>query len=195
VHGANRLGTNSLLDIIVFGRRGGIAMAAYAAGASFPELPQSPEAGAEAMLAKLWEGDLTAGAERVAPLRTELQEVMMRDCGVVRTEASLARVEGAVAELRERYANAAVEDRGRAYNTDLLEGVELGCLLDLAEVTVVAARARTESRGGHYREDFPARDDTGWMRHSLATRAADGSIDLSYKPVTVTRYPPMERKY
>ncbi|HWD07736.1 MAG TPA: succinate dehydrogenase flavoprotein subunit [Actinomycetota bacterium] len=195
VHGANRLGTNSLLDIIVFGRRGGIAMAAYGADAPLPELPDSPEAGAEAMLAKLWEGEISEGAERIAPLRAELQEVMMRECGVVRTETSLARVEGIVAELRERYAQAAVEDRGRAYNTDLLEGVELGCLLDLAEVTVVAARARTESRGAHYREDFPKRDDERWMRHSLATRQADGSIELTYKPVTLTRYQPMERKY
>jgi succinate dehydrogenase / fumarate reductase flavoprotein subunit len=195
VHGANRLGTNSLLDIIVFGRRGGIAMAAYANGASFSDLPPAPEARAEALMAGLWERSLSDGAERVAPLRQRLQEEMMRLCGIVRTEETLAQALAVVTELKERYEHAAVEDRGSSYNTDLLEGLELGCLLDLAEVTVVAARARTESRGGHYREDFPKRDDVNWMRHSLATRAADGTIDLAYKPVTVTRYQPMERKY
>jgi succinate dehydrogenase / fumarate reductase flavoprotein subunit len=195
VHGANRLGTNSLLDIIVFGRRGGIAMAAYAGGHPHRELPPNPEAGGEALLAPLQDGSPATGAERIAPLRTQLQEAMMRDCGVVRTQASLARALGAVHELKERYAKAAVDDHGRAYNTDLLEGVELGCLLELAEVTVVAAQARTESRGGHYREDFRQRDDVHWMRHSLATRAPDGTIELSYKPVTVTKYQPMERKY
>ena len=195
VHGANRLGTNSLLDIIVFGRRGGISMAQYAVSAPFPDLPEAPEGEAQGLIERLWERSLTAGAERIAPLRSQLQEAMMRDCGVVRTEASLARVLGTLEELRERYTRAAVEDRGAAYNTDLLEGLELGCLLDLAEVTAVAARARTESRGGHYREDFPKRDDAGWMRHSLATRAPGGTIELRYKPVTITRYQPMERKY
>jgi succinate dehydrogenase / fumarate reductase flavoprotein subunit len=195
VHGANRLGTNSLLDIIVFGRRGGIKMAEYAAGAELADLPDEPEAAARATLAGLWERSLDDGAERVAPLRQRLQEEMMRDCGVVRTEESLGRVLATVQDLKERYRHAAVEDRGSAYNTDLLEGVEMGFLLDLAETTVVAARARTESRGGHFRADFPFRDDAYWMRHSLARRRPEGTIELCYKPVTVTRYMPMERKY
>ena len=100
-----------------------------------------------------------------------------------------------IAELRERYLRAGVEDKGKVYNTELLEAVELGFLLDLAEVTAVAAQARTESRGGHFREDFPFRDDGYWMRHSLAHRLEDGTIELNFKPVTVTRYLPMERKY
>ena len=195
VHGANRLGTNSLLDIIVFGRRGGIKMAEYASANPLQDLPEAPAARAEATLARLWEGSLSAGAERIAPLRSTLQQEMMRDCGVVRTEESLARVLGVIRELKQRYEHAAVDDRGTAYNTDLLEGVELGCLLDLAEVTVVAARARTESRGGHYREDHPLREDAHWLRHSLATLRPDGTIALAYKPVTITRYAPMERKY
>jgi succinate dehydrogenase / fumarate reductase flavoprotein subunit len=120
---------------------------------------------------------------------------MMADCGVVRTEESLSRVLGTIADLRERYLRAGVEDKGSIYNTELLEAVEMGFLLDLAEVTAVAARARTESRGGHYREDHPLRDDASWMRHSLAHRREDGAIELTYKPVTVTRYMPMERKY
>jgi succinate dehydrogenase / fumarate reductase flavoprotein subunit len=196
VHGANRLGTNSLLDIIVFGRRGGIAMAEYAAGAELPELPEDPAAGARELLAGLLErttgGD---GDERVAPLRKRLQDEMMADCGVVRTDESLGRVIGTIAELRERYQRAGVDDKGSVYNTELLEAVEMGFLLDLAEVTAVAARARTESRGGHFREDHPLRDDVNWMRHSLAHRREDGTLELTYKPVTVTRYMPMERKY
>ena len=195
VHGANRLGTNSLLDIIVFGRRGGIEMAEHAAEVDLPPLPSNPAAAAEAELAGLSSRSLSDGAERIAPLRQRLQEEMMRDCGIVRTDESLARVHGVIAELRERYRRAGIDDQGRSYNTELLEAVELGFLLDLAEVTVVAARARTESRGAHYREDHPLRDDGYWMRHSLARRLPDGTIELRYKPVTVTRYMPMERKY
>jgi succinate dehydrogenase / fumarate reductase flavoprotein subunit len=196
VHGANRLGTNSLLDIIVFGRRGGIQMAEHAAESELPPLPEDPAAGARELLAGLLKRSVGGeGDERIAPLRKRLQDEMMADCGVVRTDESLGRVLGTIAELRERYGRAGVEDKGSTYNTELLEAVEMGFLLDLAEVTAVAARARTESRGGHFREDFPLRDDGYWMRHSLARRREDGTIELNYKPVTVTRYMPMERKY
>jgi succinate dehydrogenase / fumarate reductase flavoprotein subunit len=147
------------------------------------------------MLSGLVADPAAGGQERIAPLRQRLQEEMMRDCGIVRTEESLMRVLGVIEELKERYRLARVDDHGSAYNTDLLEAVELGYLLDLAEVTAVAARARTESRGGHWRDDFPFRDDANWLRHSLARRQPDGSIELSYKPVTITRYMPMERKY
>jgi len=196
VHGANRLGTNSLLDIIVFGRRGGIRMAEHAAASELAPLPDDPAASARELLAGLLERSVGGeGSERVAPLRKRLQDEMMADCGVVRTDETLGRVLGTIAELRERYLRVGVEDKGKVYNTELLEAVELGFLLDLAEVTAVAARARTESRGGHFREDFPFRDDAYWMRHSLARRMEDGTIELTYKPVTVTRYMPMERKY
>ncbi|HEY2668189.1 MAG TPA: succinate dehydrogenase flavoprotein subunit [Actinomycetota bacterium] len=196
VHGANRLGTNSLLDIIVFGRRGGIRMAEHAAASELAPLPDDPAAEARDLLAGLLKRPVGGeGAERVAPIRTRLQDEMMADCGVVRTDETLGRVLGTIAELRERYLRVGVEDKGKVYNTELLEAVELGFLLDLAEVTAVAARARTESRGGHYREDFPFRDDGYWMRHSLAHRREDGTIELDYKAVTVTKYMPMERKY
>jgi succinate dehydrogenase / fumarate reductase flavoprotein subunit len=196
VHGANRLGTNSLLDIIVFGRRGGIRMAEHAAASELAPLPDDPAAEARDLLAGLLKRPVGGeGAERVAPIRTRLQDEMMADCGVVRTDETLGRVLGTIAELRERYLRVGVEDKGKVYNTELLEAVELGFLLDLAEVTAVAARARTESRGGHYREDFPFRDDGYWMRHSLARRREDGTIELDYKAVTVTKYMPMERKY
>jgi succinate dehydrogenase / fumarate reductase flavoprotein subunit len=120
---------------------------------------------------------------------------MMASCGVVRTDESLGQAVETVRELKERYAAVSIDDHSSIYNTDLMEAVEFAFLLDLAEVTAVAAKARTESRGGHWREDFPFRDDGHWLRHSLAFRRSDGTIELRYKPVTITRYMPMERKY
>ena len=192
VHGSNRLGTNSLLDINVFGRRAGIAAAEYAAAHSFPELPERPET----TVISLVEGLLSAsGGERVATIRRELQETMDRNAQVYRTEESLKQAEEDIAALRARYANVAISDKGRRFNSDLLEAIELGFLLELAEVLVVGARARNESRGGHFREDYPTRDDVNFMRHTMAYRTEDGAIRLDYKPVVQTRYQPMERKY
>jgi succinate dehydrogenase / fumarate reductase flavoprotein subunit len=114
---------------------------------------------------------------------------------VYRTEESLKQAEEDILALKARYVNVAISDKGRRFNSDLLEAVELGFLLDLAEVLVVGARARNESRGGHFREDYPHRDDTNFMRHTMAYRNEDGSITLDYKPVVQTRYQPMERKY
>ncbi len=114
---------------------------------------------------------------------------------VVRTEESLTKMQGILGNLRERYDRVGITDKGGVYNTDLMETIELGFLLDCAETLVWAASARTESRGGHYREDHPLRDDANWLKHSLATRAPDGSISLDYKPVQMGPYIPMERKY
>jgi succinate dehydrogenase / fumarate reductase, flavoprotein subunit len=191
VHGANRLGTNSLLDIVVFGKRAGIGAAEHAAGVAHAELPEDPASAATRMLE-----DLAGHAEgeRAAAIRGDLQVSMDAKAGVYRTETLLEEMEVELASLRERYARVWVQDTSRRYNTDLLEAVELGFLLDLAETLVVSARARTESRGGHFREDYPARDDKHWLRHSLALRA-DRGVKLDYKPVTMTRYEPMERKY
>jgi succinate dehydrogenase / fumarate reductase flavoprotein subunit len=191
VHGANRLGTNSLLDIVVFGKRAGINAAEHAAGVAHAELPEGPASAVTRMLE-----DLAGHAEgeRAAAIRGDLQVSMDAKAGVYRTETLLKEMEVELASLRERYARVWVQDTSRRYNTDLLEAVELGFLLDLAETLVVSARARTESRGGHFREDYPARDDRHWLRHSLALRA-DSGVKLDYKPVTMTRYEPMERKY
>jgi succinate dehydrogenase / fumarate reductase flavoprotein subunit len=191
VHGANRLGTNSLLDIVVFGKRAGINAAGYATGVDHVELPEDPAGAVTRMLT-----DLAGHAqgERAAAIRGDLQVNMDAKAGVYRTETLLKEMEVELASLRERYARVWVQDTSRRYNTDLLEAVELGFLLDLAETLVVSARARTESRGGHFREDHPARDDKRWLKHSLALRT-DGGIKLDYKPVTMTRYEPMERKY
>ena len=191
VHGANRLGTNSLLDINVFGRRGGLSAAAYANATDHVDLPENPAAGVEALLQRLKDG---TGTERVAAIRAELQETMDANASVYRTEATLKQAELDIAALKERYQHVGVSDRGARYNTELLEAVELGFLLDLAEVLVVSARARNESRGGHFREDFPHRDDAQFMRHTMAYREGD-AIRLDYKPVVQTRYQPMERKY
>ncbi|NYI07989.1 succinate dehydrogenase flavoprotein subunit [Allostreptomyces psammosilenae] len=196
VHGANRLGTNSLLDINVFGRRAGIAAAEYAAAHDFVELPENPAGDVAAQLEQLLSAE---GTERVTDIRTALQETMDTNAMVYRTEATLKQAVADIADLKQRYANISVSDKGKRFNTDLLEAVELGNLLDLAEVLAVSALARKESRGGHYREDYPTRDDVNFMRHTMAYREVgdDGevSIRLDYKPVVQTRYQPMERKY
>jgi succinate dehydrogenase / fumarate reductase flavoprotein subunit len=202
VHGSNRLGTNSLLDINVFGRRAGIAAAEYAANAPYVDLPANPSTFVEAMVETIRTRE---SGERVADLRRALQETMDRNVQVFRTEGSMKEALGVIDELKERYANVVVQDKGKRYNTDLLEAVELGFLIELAEVITLGALARKESRGGHFREDYEARDDVNFMRHTMAYRApvtddeqgpkfAD-EVRLDYKPVTVTRYQPMERKY
>ncbi|SER37076.1 succinate dehydrogenase subunit A [Streptomyces sp. yr375] len=196
VHGANRLGTNSLLDINVFGKRAGIAAAEYSQKAAYVELPENP---AQQVIDQVEHLRSATGTERVAELRRELQETMDANVMVFRTEQTIKTAVEKIAELRERYRNVSIQDKGRRFNTDLLEAIELGNLLDLAEVMAVSALARKESRGGHYREDYPNRDDVNFMRHTMAYRevGADGtdSIRLDYKPVVQTRYQPMERKY
>jgi succinate dehydrogenase / fumarate reductase flavoprotein subunit len=196
VHGSNRLGTNSLLDINVFGRRAGIAAAEHAnATADFTQLPDEPAAVVIEMVTKLRDA---TGTERVADIRTALQTTMDINAAVYRTEATLKEALNDIRLLKERYARVSIMDKGQRYNTDLLEAVELGFLLELAEVLVVGALVRTESRGGHAREDYPNRDDTNWMRHTMAYKQGlelTADIRLDYKPVVQTRYQPMERKY
>ncbi|MGW7254147.1 succinate dehydrogenase flavoprotein subunit [Streptomyces sp. NPDC054834] len=196
VHGANRLGTNSLLDINVFGKRAGISAAEYSQKADFVELPENPETLVVEQIERL---RTSTGNERVAVLRRELQETMDANVMVFRTEQTIKTAVEKIAELRERYKNVAIQDKGKRFNTDLLEAIELGNLLDLAEVMAVSALARKESRGGHYREDYPNRDDVNFMRHTMAYREVgdDGTetVRLDYKPVVQTRYQPMERKY
>ncbi|MFF5182674.1 succinate dehydrogenase flavoprotein subunit [Streptomyces sp. NPDC000345] len=196
VHGANRLGTNSLLDINVFGRRAGIAAAEYSQKAAFVELPENP---AQFVIDQVEKLRTSTGTERVSVLRRELQETMDANVMVFRTEQTIKTAVEKIAELRERYRNVSIQDKGKRFNTDLLEAIELGNLLDLAEVMAVSALARKESRGGHYREDYPNRDDVNFMRHTMAYREVgdDGTetVRLDYKPVVQTRYQPMERKY
>jgi len=192
VHGANRLGTNSLLDIVVFGRRGGRHMAEWSKTVELPPLPDEPDAFTRGLIEPI-----LARKEGTPPveIRDRLQQTMYDLAFVVRSEAGLSKMAQVLGELKEQYARVVIQDKGKLYNTDLMEAVELGFLLDNAEPLVVAALARRESRGGHYREDFPDRDDEHWLKHSLAYREENGSVRLEFKDVKLGTYVPMERKY
>ncbi|MBH0009866.1 MULTISPECIES: succinate dehydrogenase flavoprotein subunit [unclassified Salinibacterium] len=199
VHGSNRLGTNSLLDINVFGKRAGKSAVAYAKTAEFVPLPKDPAGGVKRILDMVRAGD---GTERIAVIRKELQDSMDRNAQIFRTDESLEEVTNLIQKLRARYKNIQLHDKGKRFNTDLLEAVELGFLLDLAEVLVYSARSRKESRGGHMREDYPNRDDENFLVHTMAyltgdpeSEEAGDHIRLDWKPVVITNYPPMERKY
>ncbi|HEX8770790.1 MAG TPA: succinate dehydrogenase flavoprotein subunit [Acidimicrobiales bacterium] len=192
VHGANRLGTNSLLDIVVFGRRGGAAMAAFVAGAAQPAVPDDASGWSQSLLEGLKRG---TGTENVADIRDELQEEMTDKASVFRTRETLESVGQTITRLRARYREVSVRHQGTTFNYELTEAVELGCLLDLAEALVASALARTESRGAHFRDDFPTRDDESWMVHSLVWRDGSGALRLGYKPVARGQYEPMVRKY
>jgi succinate dehydrogenase / fumarate reductase flavoprotein subunit len=200
VHGANRLGTNSLLDINVFGKRAGQYAVEYAKKAKQVPVPENAADEVVAMLEKVRKAK-GKGKEKVAQLRKELQETMDKNAQVFRTEETLQEAWDKIMELRKRYENISIQDQGRRFNTDLLEAVELGFLLDLAEVTVITCRERRESRGAHLREDFPDRDDKKFMVHSMAykvdktDKATGTNIKLGWKPVVITNYQPMERKY
>ncbi|MGN0123786.1 MAG: succinate dehydrogenase/fumarate reductase flavoprotein subunit, partial [Rhodococcus sp. (in: high G+C Gram-positive bacteria)] len=195
VHGANRLGTNSLLDINVFGRRAGIAAAEYANSTKHVEMPEQPTKYVDDWLDLILH---QGGKERVADIRTELQQTMDNNASVFRTEETLTQALNDIHELKKRYKEITVHDKGKRYNSDLLEALELGFLLEMAEVTVVGALNRKESRGGHAREDFPKRDDENFLKHTMAYKVGEeliSDIRLDYKPVVQTRYEPMERKY
>jgi succinate dehydrogenase / fumarate reductase flavoprotein subunit len=216
VHGSNRLGTNSLLDINVFGKRAGISAAEYAAGASWVDLPADPAA---AVVEELEDMRNRPQGERVSDVRRELQQTMDTNAQVFRTAESLRQAFQDIQVLQERYSRVSVQDKGRMFNTDLIEAIELGFLLDIAETVVVGALNRRESRGGHFREDYPKRDDAGFMEHTMAYRRQPGvPVDspalsapkgeevpppgpgrpvvlLGTKPVVTTVYQPMERKY
>jgi succinate dehydrogenase / fumarate reductase flavoprotein subunit len=192
VHGANRLGTNSLLDIVVFGRRGGAHMAAFAKDTDLAPLPDEPVRQTLDMLNGLLSRDRSVNP---ADIRAELQDAMFDKAFVVRNQEGLSEMEDVLADLHDRYSQVGVQDKGSVYNTDLMEAVELGFLLDCAETLVASAAARTESRGAHFRDDHPLRDDANWLKHSLAYRRDDRTIDLEYKPVKMGPYIPMERKY
>jgi len=199
VHGANRLGTNSLVDLVVFGRRSGKALGEFCRRADYAPLPPQAEAEAQSALEEL---RTSRGRERAGTLRNELQRVMMDKVGVLREAAGMREALATVRALKERYMQIGLDDRGATFNTDLLEAFELGALLDLAEVTAASALARTESRGAHYRDDYPERDDTHWLKHTLAFRSEGagvrptrGEVRFEAKPVVVTRFEPKPRTY
>ncbi|GIX07415.1 MAG: hypothetical protein KatS3mg115_1818 [Candidatus Poribacteria bacterium] len=135
------------------------------------------------------------GPERLAHIRDQLKDSMMKKCGVFREEKTLAELQNELLELKERFQKAGIQDHGRRFNTELLEAMELDHLIEVSQVIVAGALARRESRGGHARRDYPNRDDENWLKHTLAYRGENGIPQLRYKPVTITKYQPQERKY
>ena len=191
VHGANRLGTNSLLDIIVFGKYAGIKAAEFSRGTSYKTLPQDVGDFAREQLDSLLNGD---GTEKVTDIAFEMKKVMNDNVGVFRVEKGMQTALDKVRELKSRFKHVKVGDQGKVFNTDLLNIWELGNLLDLAEVTTVSALARKESRGAHARDDYTDRDDENWLKHTLAW-IQDGKVLLDYKPVLITHFEPKKRVY
>ena len=195
VHGANRLGTNSLVDLIVFGRRAGKHIAAkWLPEAEFAPLPADAEAFAREQVESL----LSNGKKKETQdaLRQELRDEMMEKAGVVRDATILTDMRNKIADLKQRFREIRLMDTSRTFNTELMEVIELGNLIECAEATVAGALAREESRGGHYRADFPTRDDVNFLRHTLAYHTdRPGEPELRYKPVVLGTFEPKERKY
>jgi succinate dehydrogenase / fumarate reductase flavoprotein subunit len=193
VHGANRLGTNSLLDLIVFGRRGGKAIVKYLdEGADRTALPSDAGEWTKQFVSNL---KARQKGENCSAIRTELQNEMQENVGIFRTGEGMQKALDTIGKLKERFKNVAIDDKGSQFNTDVLEAIELGNLLDTAEIVTKCALNRTESRGAHARGDYPDRDDVNFLKHTFASKDADGKIDLSYKPVTITKYQPKQRVY
>ncbi len=193
VHGANRLGTNSLVDLVVFGRRSGRHIAEYCQQADMTPLPTGTGQRVQAELDRIRNG---TGGVKPYELRQKMQKTMTDNVGVFRTEETIAKSIDDLWQIRHEYdTKLQIDDKGERFNTDLLEAWELGCLLELAEVTAISALARKESRGGHARDDYPERNDEEWLKHTLCTRAEDGTYSLDYKPVVLGRYEPKKRVY
>jgi len=192
VHGANRLGTNSTADCLVFGAVSGEEAAKYALSKSFREIPKDKVLEEEK---RIFDGILgKEGDERVPAIRDEMRKIMNDKVWIFRTGEELQEALKEIRKLRKRFENIRVEDKGGAFNMGLIEVLQLDFTLELAEVTVVSALARTESRGAHYRLDYPKRDDKNWLKHTLAYYTREGPR-LEYIPVTITKWTPTERKY
>lgn len=192
VHGANRLGTNSLVDIVVFGKYAGMRAAEFARDAQPPSLPRDAADFARQQLERFRRAD---GSETAFAIGQEMKKEMSDNVGVFRTAEGMTHALSKMRDLKERLRRVRVADAGYVFNTELMNAWELSNLLDLAEVTTASALARTESRGAHAREDYPKRDDQNWLKHTLVWLNEKGEIRLTYKPVTITRYPPKERTY
>ncbi|MEK6543856.1 MAG: FAD-binding protein, partial [Elusimicrobiota bacterium] len=194
VHGANRLGTNSLVDILVFGRQAGRSLKADLPNLAAKQSSTSAVDRARQAIDMFMRNAKSPKAETTLPIRQELTKEMMDNCGVFRTAQGLQKCLDKIAQLRERIKSAKIFDTGTSFNTDILEAIELKNLIDLAWVTAAGALARQESRGGHYREDFPKRDDAGWLKHTFA-KLSNGKIGFDFKPVKIVQFQPQERKY
>jgi succinate dehydrogenase / fumarate reductase flavoprotein subunit len=191
VHGANRLGTNSLLDLVVFGKHAGLRAAEFAQGADYVPLPADPTAFSREQFDGLRTG---SGKANVFDIGNEMKAIMFDDVGVFRTEEGMQKALAKVNELQERFKQVKVQDTGKIFNTELLNAWEMGNLLDMAEVIATSALNRKESRGGHARADFPERDDENWLKHTLVW-SDNGKLKIGYKPVVMTRFEPKKRVY
>jgi succinate dehydrogenase / fumarate reductase flavoprotein subunit len=194
LHGGNRLGTNSLQGAATFGRISGIKMSEFLNQNGYENLPENPMESAQAKIAGFMEGK---GKEKHALIREELQDNMTKYVGVFRSQENMDKLMKIIKDLQERFKNVSIDDKGQVYNQDLFEAFEIGNLLLFSEVMVAGALARKESRGAHYRTDFPKRDDEKWLKHTLAWKTEDGvKLDHTKKVVIyMDRYPPLERKY
>jgi succinate dehydrogenase / fumarate reductase flavoprotein subunit len=196
VHGANRLGTNSLVDLVVFGRRAGQNAAQFVKEVDFETLPTNHEQRSNDLLRFVETGNSAGRTENAAAIRKEMQDVMMDNVSVVRNEKILVGAMNKLQELKERYSKVRVGDSTKKFNTDKLEALELGSLLELAEATTKGALERKESRGAHYREDYEKRDDKTYLAHTMVWRNDTGGVkEIRYKPVRLGRFEPKERKY
>ena len=191
VHGANRLGTNSLLDLVVFGKHAGLRAAEFSKGADYVPLPADPTAFAREQFEGLKHG---SGKENVLDIGIEMKKVMFDDVGVFRIEDGMKNALAKINELQERFKQVKVQDTGKIFNTELLNAWEMSNLLDMAEVTTASALNRKESRGGHAREDYAERDDENWLKHTLIWKK-NGKLEIGYKPVVMTRFEPKKRVY
>ncbi|MFB3890269.1 MAG: succinate dehydrogenase flavoprotein subunit [Candidatus Bathyarchaeia archaeon] len=191
VHGANRLGTNSLVDLVVFGRRAGNDIVRFVRENSLPPLPVDAEAGVSGEIRGLLGAE---GKEKAWAIRDELQKLMTDKCSVFRDRAGLSMALERIQQLKGRYANVSLGCKNTEFNYELEEALELGNMLKTAEAIVFSALQREESRGAHYRSDFPDRNDEAWLKHSLVFQTAKG-LEMRYKPVTVTRFKPKARVY
>jgi succinate dehydrogenase / fumarate reductase flavoprotein subunit len=191
VHGANRLGTNSLLDLVVFGKHAGLRAAEYARQADFQKLPEDPTEEARAQFDGLRSG---SGKENVFDISREMKKVMFEEVGIYRNEKGMKSAIEKIHEWKERFKHVRITDTGKIFNTELLNAWELGNMLEVSEVIAECALNRKESRGGHSREDFQKRDDVNWLKHTLAWKR-NGKIEIGYKPVVITKYQPKERVY
>ena len=180
-----------MLDLIVFGKHAGLRAAEYANQADFEKLPDDPTAEARAQFDGLRNG---SGKENAFDISREMKKVMFDEVGIYRSGTVMESAIDKVLELKERFKHVRVSDTGKIFNTELLNGWELGNMLDVAELVAVCALNRTESRGGHTREDYPNRDDKNWLKHTLAW-SKNGKIEIGYKPVIITKYQPKERVY
>jgi succinate dehydrogenase / fumarate reductase flavoprotein subunit len=195
IHGANRLGTNALLELVVFGRRAGMQMAKEVKqGKDYTPLPEEPEKDTRDMLDDLLSNTRDEG-EPTVNVRTDLQETMMENVSVFRNDDTLSTALDRIEEYRTRAQNVVVDDKGKRFNTDLMDAVEIGYMVDYAEAIAASARQRTESRGAHSREDYEERNDDEWLKHTLFRSECDGTYEFDDKDVVITRFEPKERSY